>query len=148
MEGTAMMNTLTTHVKISGNPGPIARSNAAPDVQGESRKRTFLAGICNKARDMWIIGSGAETFSKAAEQIGITLMVTMKSDESAYCRTQMEIYTLKGMARQLGYDETKGTEWIICPRMQDYEEDGTVTSWYGQEINRDTKNTQPGCRIG
>jgi hypothetical protein len=122
-----MMSTLKQHVRISGNPGPIARRNINLDVRGEGRQRMVLAKLCNMARELWIVGSEAKTFSAAANQIGITPMVTMQSNESEYWRTEMYVCNLRGgMARRLIYDKTRGTEWIICPRMQNYDEESKM----------------------
>jgi hypothetical protein len=124
-----MTSTLEQHVKILGNPGLIARSNTKPEVRGEGRYQTFLAELCDTARDMWIVGNGAETFTAAAQQVGIEPLVTMQFNESEYWRAETNTCNLRGMVRKLTYDETKGTEWIICPSMNDYKETDKRTTF-------------------
>jgi hypothetical protein len=57
------------------------------------------------------------------------------------------------MARKLIYHETKGTEWIICPRMKDYtepEKRATVEHTMSELISRGArkKNKRTGSWHG
>jgi hypothetical protein len=106
-------------VRRMEQPITIPKSNVRPTVGGTGQNRTILAKVCDRTRDIWILDSGAETITAAAEEIGLDIKVTMQSDTKAYWRDELDMSTMKGVQRRMAYDETRGTDWIVLPRMQD-----------------------------
>jgi hypothetical protein len=92
-----MVSTLLQHVDRMERPIVIPRSHVLPTVGGTGRTRTILDEVCQRAPDVWILDSGAETVTTAVAEIGLEIQVTMQSDETQYWRDEVDVGALAGV---------------------------------------------------
>jgi hypothetical protein len=103
-------------------PAPIPTSHVNPRTVGPKVAiRTPMAETCDKARTMWIIGTGAKTATTAMTELGLTPLVTRQSEEQECWQYQTDSPDLKTLLTRINRSSNDPTpEWIIVTRAQDH----------------------------
>ncbi len=102
----------------NGSP-PIPRTHVNPKVVGANIvNRTLLASTCDRARTLWIIGTGAETATTAMTNLGLEPLPVRSTDEEEYWQTKSDAPNLQTFLsrferREDHVEETP--EWIVVP---------------------------------
>jgi hypothetical protein len=88
-------------------PAPVPTSHINPKTVGPKvATRTPMAETCNMARTMWIIGTGAETATTAMIALGLTPLVTRKSEETESWQYQTDAPSLATLLTRVNRDST------------------------------------------
>ena len=65
---------------------PIPRTHVNPKIVGAKIvNRTLLASTCDRARTMWMLGTGAETVTTANTNLGLEALPIRGTDEEKHC---------------------------------------------------------------
>ena len=99
----------------------LPRTYLSPKVIGpETGERSDLAMLCDKARVVWMLGSGLQTASLAFEELGSKALITLQTDEDEYWKEREDCADIIEASKRLEKNSPEVAEWVIAPRMQDF----------------------------
>jgi hypothetical protein len=75
---------------------PFPRTHVNPKIVGAKIvNRTLLASTCDRARTMWMLGTGAETVTTAKTNLGLEALPIRGTDEEKYWQATNDVPDLK-----------------------------------------------------
>jgi hypothetical protein len=123
-EPTNFLACLTTYLKSpqKSNATPKSFLSIKP-TWGKSGKqtggpirRTFMAEVTDRMRDIWILDTEMETVTGAMETVGLAPRVSEMSSDNSQWRIETNLPDLQKLWNKLQMNPVISTEWVIAPK--------------------------------
>jgi len=79
-------------------------------------RRTFMAEVTDRMRDIWILDAEMEMVTGAMETVGLEPRVSETSSEDAQWRIETNLPDLQKLWNKLQMNPMTSTEWVIAPK--------------------------------
>ena len=115
--------TCLTHYLSPSRSNPMSRQCksirtdwATQPEKTEPIRRSYMAEITDRMRDIWILGAEMETVSEATKSAGLEPRITAISSEDSKWQAETNTPNLQHLLNRLRMNPLLSTEWICIPK--------------------------------